>query len=146
VKSAVAIPVIANGDVDAPEKARKVLRMTGADGIMIGRAALGNPWIFPSTIHFLATGDCLPPPEADEVRRVLLAHLDDLYAFYGERTGVTLARKHIGWYTKGLPDSAVFRHRVFQIPTVAEQRAAVDRFFDALPRPDALPVSRSAAA
>jgi tRNA-dihydrouridine synthase B len=132
VKAAVRIPVMANGDVDAPEKAREVLAATQADGIMIGRAALGNPWVFREVAHFLATGRTLPRPSAAEIRRVLLGHLDDLYAFYGERTGVSMARKHIGWYTKGLPDSAAFRRRVFQIPTGAEQRDAVDRFFGEL--------------
>jgi tRNA-dihydrouridine synthase B len=136
VKAATTIPVIANGDVDAPAKARDVLHATRADGIMIGRAALGNPWIFREVIHFLATGRTMPRPDAAEIRRVLLAHLDDLYAFYGERTGVSMARKHIGWYTKGLPDSAVFRHRVFQIPTAEEQRVAVDRFFSSFVETD----------
>jgi tRNA-dihydrouridine synthase B len=128
VKAAVRIPVIANGDVDGPEKAAAVLAATGADGIMIGRAALGRPWIFREVVHFLATGDRVPPPDVAEIRRVLLAHLDELYRFYGERIGVPIARKHIGWYTKGLPDSAAFRHAVFQIPTATEQCAAVDRF------------------
>jgi tRNA-dihydrouridine synthase B len=100
---------------------------------MIGRAALGNPWIFREIVHHLATGELLSPPSVVEIRAVLLAHLDALYAFYGERTGVSIARKHIGWYTKGLPDSAAFRHRVFQIPTAMEQRSAVDRFFGDLP-------------
>jgi tRNA-dihydrouridine synthase B len=77
----------------------------------------------------LATGQTAPPPNATEIRRIVLGHLDDLYAFYGERTGVAMARKHIGWYTKGFPDSAAFRHRVFQVPTARDQRAAVDRFF-----------------
>jgi tRNA-dihydrouridine synthase B len=134
VKAAAGIPIIANGDVETPAKARAVLGATGADGLMIGRGALGNPWIFREVHHHLVTGGTLPPPGVAEIRAVLLAHLDALYAFYGERTGVSLARKHIGWYTKGLPDSAAFRHRVFQIPTVAEQRAAVERFFDALPQ------------
>ena len=129
VKAAVRIPVIANGDIDAPEKVQAVLAATAADGIMIGRAALGRPWIFREMLHFLETGETLPPPDVTEIRRVLLDHLDEHYRFYGERTGVSIARKHIGWYTKGLADSAAFRHRVFQIPTAAEQRAAVGRFF-----------------
>ena len=133
VKAAARIPVIANGDVETPEKARAVLDTTQADGLMIGRGALGNPWVFREVHHHLATGGTLARPSLAEIRAVLLAHLDALYAFYGERTGVSMARKHIGWYTKGLPDSAAFRHRVFQIPTAAEQRAAVDRFFAGLP-------------
>jgi len=146
VKAATGIPVIANGDVDAPAKARDVLHATRADGIMIGRAALGNPWIFREVFHFLTTGQTIPPPDAGEIRRVLLAHLDELYAFYGERTGVSMARKHIGWYTKGLPDSAAFRHRVFQIPTAAEQRAAVDCFLSPLVETDCSPLPRILAA
>jgi len=128
VKRVARIPVIANGDIDTPEKAKAVLDATGVDGVMIGRAALGRPWIFREIAHFLVTGSRLPPPDAAEMRRVLLAHLDAMYAFYGERTRVGIARKHIGWYTKGLPESATFLRRVFQIPTVAEQRAAVDQF------------------
>jgi tRNA-dihydrouridine synthase B len=129
VKAAVRIPVIANGDVDCPEKAQAVLAATGADGIMIGRAALGRPWIFREVAHFLVTGQRVSPPSVEEIRRILLDHLDELYRFYGERAGVSIARKHIGWYTKGLADSAAFRHRVFQIPIADAQRAAVDRFF-----------------
>ena len=129
VKAAIRIPVIANGDITTPEKARQVLERTGADAIMIGRAAQGRPWIFREIGHYLATGEHLPPPEVEEIRRVLIEHLDDLYAFYGELTGVRVARKHIGWYTKGLAGSAAFRHRMNQLATVAEQRAAVESFF-----------------
>jgi tRNA-dihydrouridine synthase B len=129
VKAAVRIPVVANGDVDTPDKAQQVLVATRADGLMIGRAAFGHPWIFREVAHYLATGTRLSLPDAAEIRPVVLGHLDDLYAFYGERTGVAMARKHIGWYTKGFPESAAFRHRVFQIPTARDQRGAVDRFF-----------------
>jgi tRNA-dihydrouridine synthase B len=129
VKAAVGIPVIANGDIDDPEKARRVLEVTGADGVMIGRAALGYPWIFREVCAYLATGQRTPPPAIAEVHRVLLAHVDELHTFYGERAGVPIARKHIGWFTKGLPNSAAFRHAVFQLANAAEQRAAVDRFF-----------------
>jgi tRNA-dihydrouridine synthase B len=132
VKSAVRIPVIANGDIDTAEKVRAVLAATGADGVMIGRAALGRPWVFREIAHFLATGQHLPPPPVRDIHRVVLDHLEELYRFYGERAGVGIARKHIGWYTKGLADSAAFRHRVFQIPTASEQCAAVDRFFAGL--------------
>jgi tRNA-dihydrouridine synthase B len=128
VKAAARIPVIANGDIDTPGKAQAVLDATGADGVMIGRAALGRPWIFRETAHFLMTGRRLPPPDAAETRRILLSHLDDMYAFYGERTGVSIARKHIGWYAKSLGASAAFLQRVLRIPTAAEQRAAVDQF------------------
>jgi tRNA-dihydrouridine synthase B len=129
VKAAIGIPVIANGDIDGPEKARRVLESTGADGVMIGRAALGYPWIFREVCAYLAAGQRTPPPAIAEVHRVLLAHLDALHSFYGERAGVPIARKHVGWFTKGLPGSAAFRHAVFQLASAAEQRAAVDRFF-----------------
>ena len=128
VKAAARIPVIANGDIITPEKAKAVLDATRVDGIMIGRAALGRPWVFREIAHFLATGRRLPPPEPAEVRRVVLAHLDAMYAFYGERPGVCIARKHIAWYVKGLPGCAAFLRRTFQLPTTAEQRAAVDQF------------------
>jgi len=129
VKRSVGIPVIANGDIGTPEKAREVLRHTGADAIMIGRAAQGRPWIFREIAHYLATGTKLPAPETREIHRVLLAHLDDLYGFYGEPTGVRVARKHISWYTKGLVGSAAFRHAMNRLETSAQQLAAIDRFF-----------------
>ena len=102
VKTAVHIPVVANGDINSPQKASDVLDFTRADGIMIGRAAQGRPWIFREIEHFLKTGELLPPPRIDEIQQVMIAHLEDLYAFYGEFTGVRTARKHIGWYTRGL--------------------------------------------
>ena len=132
VKSAVGIPVVANGDITTPEKARHVLAYTGADAVMIGRAAQGRPWIFREIEHFLQTGARLPPPEVAEIHRVLVAHLHDLYAFYGEYTGVRMARKHISWYTKGLAGSAAFRHAMNQLQTCAEQLTAVDEFFGEL--------------
>ncbi|MFA5026775.1 MAG: tRNA dihydrouridine synthase DusB [Candidatus Methylomirabilota bacterium] len=128
VKASARIPIIANGDISSPEKARAVLAATRADGIMIGRAALGRPWIFREILHFLDTGERLPPPSPAEFRAVLLGHLDALHAFYGERVSVGIARKHIAWYTRGLPDSAAFRRRVFQLPTAALQRSAVEQF------------------
>jgi tRNA-dihydrouridine synthase B len=129
VKQAIRIPVIANGDITTPEKARLVLAQTGADGVMIGRAAQGRPWIFREIEHYLATGQYLPPPEVAEIHQVLLDHLVDLYAFYGEVTGVRVARKHISWYTKGLAGSANFRHMMNQLPTVESQLTAVNEFF-----------------
>jgi tRNA-dihydrouridine synthase B len=131
VKSATRIPVIANGDIDAPEKARAVLESTGADGVMIGRAALGRPWLFREIGHFLETGRPLPPPDAAEMRHILLSHLDAIYAFYGEPTGLRMARKHIGCYLKALPESAAFLPRLLLLASAAEQRAAVDQFLAA---------------
>jgi len=132
VKQAVRIPIIANGDITTPEKAKLVLDMTGADGIMIGRAAQGRPWIFREIEHYLATGAHLPPPEVAEIHQVLLEHLADLYAFYGEEAGVRVARKHISWYTKGLVGSAHFRHAMNQLPDVETQLTAVNAFFGQL--------------
>jgi tRNA-dihydrouridine synthase B len=129
VKSQVNIPVIANGDIDSPQKASRVLQHTGADAIMIGRAAQGRPWLFREIEHYLATGTLLPPPRVSEIHAVLRQHLVDLYDFYGEVTGVRVARKHISWYTKGLVGSARFRHAMNQLPTVSEQLAATDEFF-----------------
>ncbi len=128
VKASVGIPVIANGDVDGPEKAKAVLDRTGADGIMVGRAALGRPWIFREIGHFLTTGRRIAPPSVDEIRALLLNHLEELYRFYGEYAGVRIARKHIGWYTRGLANSASFRHAANHLRTAAEQRAAVNDF------------------
>jgi tRNA-dihydrouridine synthase B len=132
VKSATRLPVIANGDITSPQKARYVLDYTKADGIMIGRAAQGRPWIFREIEHYLKTGVHMPPPLVTEIHQVLIAHLYDLYAFYGVDTGVKIARKHISWYTKGLAGSASFRHAMNQLPSIEEQLAAVNRFFDQL--------------
>lgn len=129
VKGEAKIPVIANGDITTPEKARFVLEYTGADAVMIGRAAQGRPWIFREIDHFLKTGTHLPPPEVSEIHQVLKAHLEDLYAFYGDLTGLRVARKHISWYTKGLVNASGFRHRMNQLESVNEQLAAVDEFF-----------------
>ncbi|WP_300454616.1 tRNA dihydrouridine synthase DusB [Accumulibacter sp.] len=129
VKAAARIPVIANGDIESPEKAKFVLETTGADAVMIGRAAQGRPWLFREIEHFLATGTYLTPPRVSEIHQVLLGHLEDLYVFYGSETGVRVARKHISWYTRGLVGSAAFRHAMNQLPTVGEQRQAVDDFF-----------------
>lgn len=132
VKSVVRIPVIANGDIRTPERVKAVLDYTGADAVMIGRAAQGRPWIFREISHFLETGEMLPAPEVAEIHRVLVAHVHDLYGFYGEFTGARIARKHISWYTKGLAGSAAFRHAMNQLQTCVEQRVAVDEFFEQL--------------
>ena len=116
------IPVIANGDITTPEKAKHVLEYTKADAVMIGRAAQGRPWIFREISHYLATGEHLPLPEVAEIHRVLINHLHELYAFYGEYSGVRIARKHISWYTKGLVGSAVFPPRN---ESVAKHRPAI---------------------
>lgn len=129
VKAAINIPVIANGDINTPEKAKEVLEYTGADAVMIGRAAQGRPWIFREINHYLETGDFLPPPEVAEIQRVLIDHLQELYLFYGEYSGVRIARKHISWYTRGLAGSAVFRHAMNRLATIEEQLAATQQFF-----------------
>jgi tRNA-dihydrouridine synthase B len=132
VKSAVRIPVIANGDITTPEKVKQVLEYTGADAVMIGRAAQGRPWIFREISHYLATGQHLPLPDVSEIHRVLIKHLHDLYDFYGEYSGVRIARKHISWYTKGLVGSAAFRHNMNQLQTTDQQMAAASEFFSEL--------------
>ena len=129
VRQAIKIPLIANGDITTPEKAQLVLAKTGADAVMIGRAAQGRPWIFREIEHYLVTGEHLPPPEVGEIRAVMLEHLHDLYAFYGELTGMRVARKHISWYTKGLVGSASFRHEMNQLQTTEAQLAAIETFF-----------------
>lgn len=131
VKAAARIPVVANGDIDSPAKAQAVLAATGADAIMIGRAAQGRPWLFREIEHFLRRGELLLPPRIAEIREVMNEHLEDHYAFYGEFTGVRTARKHIGWYTRGLPGANAFRHRMNTLDTTREQLLAVNEFFDA---------------
>ena len=129
IKANARIPIIANGDITTPEKAKYVLDYTGAVAVMIGRAAQGRPWIFREIAHYLETGTHLPEPEVLEIHNVLLQHLADLYQFYGEYSGVRMARKHISWYTKGLTGSASFRHRMNQLETTQEQLDAVNYFF-----------------
>ena len=132
VKQSVSIPVIANGDITSPQQARQVLETTGADGIMIGRAAQGRPWIFREIEHYLATGTLLPEPGVEEIRNIMIEHLDNLYAFYGEFTGVRVARKHIAWYSKGHPRGAEFRRRVNQVESIGEQLQMTHAFFDSV--------------
>lgn len=129
VKASISIPVIANGDITTPEKAKFVLEYTHADAIMIGRAAMGRPWIFREILHYLSTGDYLDPPTIAEIKILTLDHLENLYAFYGEHTGIRIARKHISWYSKGICNSASFRESFNKLDTVAEQRAAIEGFF-----------------
>jgi tRNA-dihydrouridine synthase B len=132
VKQAVSIPVVANGDITSPQKAKEVLRLTGADAIMVGRAAQGRPWIFREIVHFLATGTYLAPPLISEVKRLLVDHLWDHYSLYGEFSGVRTARKHIGWYVRSLPGGEAFRSQMNSIEESHAQVAAVERFFDSL--------------
>ncbi|MBK9243909.1 MAG: tRNA dihydrouridine synthase DusB [Burkholderiales bacterium] len=128
VKRAVSIPVVANGDIDSPAKAREVLAATGADAVMIGRAAQGRPWIFREIEHFLATGRTAPPPTVEEMRPALLEHLQEHYAFYGAAQGVRTARKHIIWYTRRLVGGAAFCERMNRIDEPQAQAAALDEF------------------
>jgi tRNA-dihydrouridine synthase B len=132
VKAAVRIPVIANGDITTPGKAREVLAHTGADALMIGRAAHGRPWIFREIAHFLATGQTLAPPPPAAVRDLLLEHLEALYGFYGEESGIRIARKHLAWYTQAHPGNERFRAQVNAAPSSALQLAAVRDWFDRL--------------
>jgi tRNA-dihydrouridine synthase B len=132
VKRAVSVPVTANGDIDSPEKAREVLERTGADAVMIGRAAQGRPWIFREIRHYLEDGERLPSPRVEEIRRLILEHLEDHYSFHGEAVGVRTARKHLGWYASDLVGGEQFRHEVNRLETPAGQVAAVNRFFDRL--------------
>lgn len=132
IKSLLKIPVIANGDIDSPEKARAVLAATGCDAVMIGRAAQGRPWIFREVAHFLATGKHLPAPTLTEIRDILLGHLDHLHAFYGERQGVRIARKHLGWYAKDRPENIAFRAVVNRAETADTQTQLTRDYFDAL--------------
>lgn len=129
VKTSIKIPVIANGDITTPAKAKQVMEYTRADAVMIGRAAQGRPWIFREIDHYFKTDEYLPPPEVTEIHNVLINHLHDLYNFYGEYSGVRIARKHISWYTKGLIGSAAFRHTMNQLQTTDEQLAATNTFF-----------------
>ena len=132
VKSTLRIPVVANGDIDTPEKAAAVLGYTGADAVMVGRAAQGRPWLFREINHYLDTGTQLVPPLVEEVRRLLVEHLHDHYSLYGEYTGVRSARKHIGWYVHALPGGEAFRRSMLALDDCTAQVAAVEQFFNAL--------------
>ncbi len=132
VKAALRIPVVANGDIDSPEKALQVQRHTGADALMIGRAAMGRPWIFGDIAHYLAHGTHRAPPGVREVQRWLTAHLHDHYALYGEHIGVRSARKHIGWAVQALPGGEAFRRSMNALEHCTQQIEALTRFFDEL--------------
>ena len=132
VKSVLTIPVIANGDIDSPQRAKEVLARTGADAIMIGRAAQGQPWVFEEIQHYLETEDLAPPRTAGWIATTLLEHLDELYRHYGTRHGVLVARKHIGWYSKTRPGSAEFRQSVFKTETPEAQTRMIREYFRTL--------------
>jgi tRNA-dihydrouridine synthase B len=132
IKQNVSIPVIANGDITAPEKAKYVLEYTQADAVMIGRAAQGRPWIFREISHFLTTGKKMSEPNVMEICEILLGHLKNLYDFYGEYTGVRMARKHISWYSKRQPHGAAFRQKINQLDGAEDQLATTRRFFNDL--------------
>ncbi len=141
IKAQLSIPVIANGDIDSPVKAAFVLKHTGADAVMVGRAAQGRPWIFREISHYLATGQELPPPTLTEVRDILMGHLAHLHAFYGEPQGVRIARKHLGWYAKDRPENAAFRAVVNRAETPEEQLRLTADYFDALIAGERLPAA-----
>jgi len=132
VKSRVRIPVIANGDVQTPEDAKRLLEATGADGVMVGRAAQGRPWLFREIAHYLATGERLAPPPAREIGAVLVEHLDGLYDLYGGEHGARVARKHIGWTVRALPGGEALRSSVNLLQVADAQRAAVNDYFERL--------------
>jgi len=132
IKAAVGIPVLANGDVDSPERARFVLDYTKADAVMVGRAAQGRPWIFREIAHFLASGGTLPAPTPLQVRDILIGHLEHLHAFYGELAGVRIARKHLGWYAKDRPENAAFRAVVNRAESAEAQIRLTRDYFDTL--------------
>jgi tRNA-dihydrouridine synthase B len=132
VKEHVSVPVFANGDIDSPAKAKSVLLNTRADGLMIGRSAQGAPWIFREIEFHLAHGNFLAPASISEVRDIMLAHLRELHAFYGEEAGVRIARKHVGWYAKGRPHAEAFRRIVMQTDNAQTQLAEVRAYFDLL--------------
>jgi tRNA-dihydrouridine synthase B len=131
IKQAVSMPVFANGDIDTPQKARAVLEYTKCDGLLIGRAAQGRPWIFREIAHFLATGTILAAPSTQEIRAILTEHLENLYAFYGEQQGVRIARKHLGWYAKDREENSAFRSIVNRAESAVEQLRLTGEYFGA---------------
>jgi tRNA-dihydrouridine synthase B len=133
IKRTVHVPVIANGDIDTPQKAAEVLRITGADGVMLGRAVQGRPWIFREIAHYLATGTLLPEASVAEVGTVLIEHVEQLHDFYGEQAGVRIARRHLGWYAKDRPENAAFRSVVYRAESAYEQLRLARGYFDSLP-------------
>ncbi len=138
IVDAVSIPVIANGDIDGPEKALEVLRVTGAAAVMIGRAAQGRPWIFREVLHYLRDGTAPAPVDAAELRAIITAHLQDLHRFYGEERGVRVARKHLSWYGRHLPDGDEYRRQVLRVESAREQLLLTERFLDSADRTGAL--------
>ena len=141
IKRAVKLPVFANGDIDSPRKARQVLEQTGADGLMIGCAAQGSPWIFRQIGEYLRSGRVLPEPGAGEVRDIMLHHLDNLYLFYGEVTGTRVARKHLSWYCKGRPGAEQYRAKVVRADSAVQQLRLTREFFSGVPAPAAGPTA-----
>jgi tRNA-dihydrouridine synthase B len=134
IRAAVTLPLFANGDITTPERAEQVLACTGADGVMIGRAAQGRPWIFREIDHYLRHGERLPPPSIAEIRDILTGHVKSLHVFYGEHQGVRIARKHIGWYLRERPDGELARRRIVRIEDAATQLSEIDAYFDGLGR------------
>lgn len=132
IKQNISIPVFANGDITTPEKAQYVLDKTGVDGLMIGRAAQGRPWIFNEVIHYLKHGEILDAPSITTVHELMTNHMKNLYAFYGEKRGVLVARKHVSWYSKGQRNGSSFRHAFNQLETAEEQLQAAELFFQSL--------------
>nr|WP_227523190.1 MULTISPECIES: tRNA dihydrouridine synthase DusB [Psychrobacter] len=131
VKESISIPVIANGDIDSPQKAQRVYELTGCDAVMIGRAAQGQPWIFRDIEHFLRSGETLAAPTVSEIKEIVLVHLQELYGFYGEYSGCRIARKHIAWYTTGIPNSNAFRQAMYSEESTAGQFRVVEDFLQA---------------
>jgi tRNA-dihydrouridine synthase B len=129
IKQTVSIPVIANGDINTPEIAKKVLASTGVDGIMVGRATRGRPWLFSAMEHYLNQDELLPDPSPEWIGKLVLEHLEQLYAFYGESQGVRIARKHLGWYSRGLAGAANFRVQAHETVTIQEQQELVKRYY-----------------